>query len=231
MSTELTERQGKRLAQLEAIVDQNQIGFIAAGEALLEIRDTRLYMASHQNFADYVLARFGWTDRHARRLMSAAGTDDSVRSHGSGDQPKLTTERQARALAKVPKRQRKAVLADAGDEPTEKSIAKAAAKSEAADDPKVKPKVAAAMGEAVEFDELMSMVMATRKRLTALQETKLGAHLTQQVGIDLKNVWHALKFARPYGPCGYCNQRGCKACKGEGWWPRGIYEQAPKDLQ
>lgn len=228
MPTKLTEKQGKRLAILEAIVDTNQVAFIAAGEALLEIRETRLYLFTHTNFADYILKRFGWTDRHARRLMSAAETDESVRSHGAEGQPKLTSERQARALAKVPAEKREEVLADAGDTPTAKSIEKAAAKSA---DPGWKPKVAHAMGEAIEFSRLMAEITGIGKRILAIEESLLGAHCTPQIRIDLRNAWRALKFARPYGPCGYCNQRGCKTCKGQGWWTESIASQAPKEMQ
>jgi hypothetical protein len=36
------------------------INQVAIGKALIEIRDRRLYRATHKTFEDFVKARFGW---------------------------------------------------------------------------------------------------------------------------------------------------------------------------
>lgn len=58
-----------RLAQLERIVEDGVEQFVAVGEALREIRDSRLYKSTHDTFSAYVEERFGFTARWARALI------------------------------------------------------------------------------------------------------------------------------------------------------------------
>jgi len=58
-----------RLVQLERIVEDGARQFVAVGEALREIRDRRLFKASHETFSAYVEERFGFTSRWANKLI------------------------------------------------------------------------------------------------------------------------------------------------------------------
>ena len=58
-----------RLAQLERIVEDGARQFVAVGEALREIRDRRLFKASHDSFSAYVEERFNFTSRWANKLI------------------------------------------------------------------------------------------------------------------------------------------------------------------
>lgn len=51
----------------------------------------------------------------------------------------------------------------------------------------------------------------------------------QDAETHIRNAMEAVKFATPRGPCLPCNQRGCDACKGEGWLPLGIYERVAEE--
>jgi N6-adenosine-specific RNA methylase IME4 len=69
-----------RLAELEAVVEANLAAFLRAAEALLEIRDRRLYRNTHQNFESYVQDRFGVARRTAYGWLEAARVHSVVHS-------------------------------------------------------------------------------------------------------------------------------------------------------
>lgn len=82
-----------RLKELEVVIERGCKTFLEVAAALLEIRDQRLYRASHSTFDTYCRERWGWGRVHAFRLIQAA---EVVKMLPRGNKPK--TERQARAL-------------------------------------------------------------------------------------------------------------------------------------
>lgn len=60
------------LAECEAIIERGIGTFVEVGEALLRIRDSRLYRETHGTFEDYCRERWGWTRRQANRTIAAA---------------------------------------------------------------------------------------------------------------------------------------------------------------
>lgn len=58
-----------RLAELEAIVDRGSKTVFDVAVALAEIREKRLYKASHSTFSEYVEERFGFGKRWANMLI------------------------------------------------------------------------------------------------------------------------------------------------------------------
>lgn len=88
-----------------AVIRAHRDGFIAAGEALATMRDSRLYRETHATFEEFCREELGISDRRARQLMVAAEIGTTV--------PKITTESQARELARVEPEQRQAVIAKA----------------------------------------------------------------------------------------------------------------------
>lgn len=84
-----------RLFELEQTIERGLSTFVEVGEALLEIRDSRLYRESHKTFEDYCQERWGWTRQHANRHIAAARTVEILEPTGSIP----TDERQARELA------------------------------------------------------------------------------------------------------------------------------------
>lgn len=89
----LTSDEGARLTDLEASIDRNVHAFIAVGEALVAIRNERLYRQTHGTFEAYVAERWGWTRQHAYRYITAATVQSTV-----GENWPLPSERHARLL-------------------------------------------------------------------------------------------------------------------------------------
>ena len=82
------------LGRLERLVDAGLSTFVEVGEALLEIRDRRLYRATHKSFGIYCQERWGLGRAHAHRLIASSQV---VRVLSPvGDVPE--NERQAREL-------------------------------------------------------------------------------------------------------------------------------------
>lgn len=84
------------LEACEAIIERNLAVFYETGQALLKIRDARLYRATHSTFEDYCRERWGFARRTAYQYIEAAEVIDNVR-HGAQEIP--ANERQARELA------------------------------------------------------------------------------------------------------------------------------------
>jgi hypothetical protein len=90
-------RDARRLASLEETIEAGMASFVAVGEALLEVRDSRLYRLNYPTFEAYCKGRWGFSDRHARRLMDAAEVVAALPTGPIGP----VTESQARALVPV----------------------------------------------------------------------------------------------------------------------------------
>ena len=98
----------QRLEVLESVIDAGMQTFVHVGNALLEIRDSRLYRAQFGTFEDYCRERWGFTDRRARMLMSAAETVANIQT-GTIVPFLPATESQARPLTALdPAQQREA---------------------------------------------------------------------------------------------------------------------------
>lgn len=89
----------RRLVELEGVIQGGLQTFVDVGQALLEIRDSRLYRFSHggqyATFEEYSRDRWHLSARHAQRLMDATEIAAEIGPMGP------TTERQARELAPV----------------------------------------------------------------------------------------------------------------------------------
>ena len=98
----LSESEDARLARNETRISQGLASFVEVGEALSDIRDARLYRATHGTFEEYCRTKWSMTDRRARQLMDASEIGTIV--------PQITTESQARELARVEPARREEVI-------------------------------------------------------------------------------------------------------------------------
>lgn len=98
-----------RLSELEATIERGLETFVEVGEALREIRDSRLYRDQHKSFDDYCRQRWGWSRISAHRHIEAA---EVVAVLPVGNKP--ANERQARELA--PLREQPEQMAEAWQE-------------------------------------------------------------------------------------------------------------------
>ena len=65
----------KRLEELERVVERGSKTVLEVAAALAEIRESRLYKASHSSFAEYVEERFGFGRRWAQMLIKRTNAE------------------------------------------------------------------------------------------------------------------------------------------------------------
>ena len=102
------------LPELEAIIERSVQTFIEGGRAMQIIRDQKLYLASHPTFEAYCESRWGFSVRHASRMITSVITVGEIEAEESKNSvfatenatngpmgPKLLpeNERQTRPLA------------------------------------------------------------------------------------------------------------------------------------
>ena len=104
----LTSSDSAQLSRCEAVIESGLRTFVEVGEALMEIRDSRLYRETHGTFEDYCQERWGMTHANAGRAIRSAEVAATLAS------PNGLTESQARELA--PLRDRPEVLREAWQE-------------------------------------------------------------------------------------------------------------------
>ena len=104
---ELSAAEQVRLIQLENAIEVGLRTFVDVGNALLEIRDSRLYRLTHGTFEDYCRVRWGFTRMRASQLISAAEVIENLGVNNCLQTP--ATESQARPLTVLePAQQREA---------------------------------------------------------------------------------------------------------------------------
>jgi hypothetical protein len=124
----LTTAEAADLARHEATIDRGLDTYIAVGEALMAIRDQRLYRQTHRGFDAYVRERWPQfqTRRQADRLIAAASVAADLRPIGLT----VANESQARVLAPLAPEERRqamqaATAANPNGQPTAKQISAA----------------------------------------------------------------------------------------------------------
>lgn len=119
----ITKTERWRLEQLEATIEAGGDTFLAVATALAEIRERRLYRASHASFADYCRERWGFGKSAAYRLLATGEVEQARREAGqkvsrARDGSSPPSQRQAEALAALPDHLREQALAAAELPPT-----------------------------------------------------------------------------------------------------------------
>lgn len=107
MNTALTKTEFASLTDCERVIDAGQKTFVEVGQALLKIRESRLYRSEFGTFEEYTESRWGWKASRARQLIDAATTAGNLKSVTSGNTP--ISERVVRPLVRLdPDQQREA---------------------------------------------------------------------------------------------------------------------------
>lgn len=88
------------LERCEVVIKQGLQTFVEVGQALMLIRDKRLYRAEFGTFKEYCSQKWNMHDRNARRLIDAAQVFDNIESGPSGS-TLPQTEKHARPLTKL----------------------------------------------------------------------------------------------------------------------------------
>jgi hypothetical protein len=92
----------------EQVIEEGKRTFVEVGNALMKIRDGKLYRADFDTFEDYCQKRWGWNSSRSRQLIGAAEVVNNIGSVTTGN-TLPDTERMTRPLAKLePEQQREA---------------------------------------------------------------------------------------------------------------------------
>lgn len=97
MNMDLTIIESQQIASLEKIIESGLRTFAEVGSALMEIRNGRLYRASHGTFEAYCRERWRFARNYANKMIAAAAVVENLGT----TVPKPTTEAQARPLAQL----------------------------------------------------------------------------------------------------------------------------------
>lgn len=213
-------------------------------EALEEIHKDKLYLDECETFDEFCNKNWGWTANYVRRLLSAKEVLKSV------PMGTITTERQARALAKVEPAKRAAVIVEARKSGTitAKAITKAAAE---VDKPRITagpPVVKDSLGITVPAKALVCWnrrdeVLAMMKDLSDIKtqiasSQKADDPLYVEVGnstlADLSRCREGVSYALPFTVCPNCNGQlieKCTLCKGRGVISKVLYQTVPVEIR
>lgn len=225
---------------MEAVIREGEKAFAAVGNAIIEIRDTKLWEDSHETFEAYCQDTFGWSGSRARQLASAATVQNAL-----PPALKVPTEAAARKLVSVPPPARAAIvqkIVDAGKKITAAAISKATP-AKPAQPATTGPKDGTGlklpsavfdiwdrMPEAQELITKVSSVIGAVKKAQA-EKDELFLEVDFNATISMLNqVKVDLERAKPYAVCPDCNgvdKDGCATCKGRGvlskfYWDNNI---------
>lgn len=102
---------GQELLQREKIIQSGLNTFYAVGIALAEIKDQKLFLATHGTWEDYCRQRWGMASRTAYQTIKSASVVAGLISSGIENAPQ--TESVARELVTVPASERKTAWLEA----------------------------------------------------------------------------------------------------------------------
>lgn len=103
MTAALSRPERSTLAECEAVIERGMESFIEVGNAMLRIRNDRLYRAEFGTFQEYCEAKWQMDRRHANHLIDAAEVAENLGTMV----PKPSSERVARPLAPLPPQQQR----------------------------------------------------------------------------------------------------------------------------
>lgn len=225
----LTASEQDRLEHCVAIVRAGQQTFLEVASALAEIREGKLYRATHASFGEFARETFGFERAHANRLAAAG---EIAAAH-----PGIQNERQAREVARVPvERRAEVVERSTGEDGTVDSArlrenVRAVAEVSPVGDTHEAPEPAGP--DTGEFDRLLGALRSAIRDVKALGSTSAGAFLpVQRVVSALQNAGTALKHSIPTCPCYACRDGvGCKVCRGTGWITEELEKARPEVVE
>ncbi len=100
IQTPLTIEEATRLGRCEGVIKKGLNTFVEVGEALMVIRDSRLYRSEFGTFEAYCSERWGMVQQSATRMIRAAEVVRNIQSEPIGSLP--MSESQARPLSSLP---------------------------------------------------------------------------------------------------------------------------------
>lgn len=222
------------LRKAETAIDKGQQTFLEVGNALAAIRDGKLYRETHKTFDAYCGERWKFTRQRAQQLIEAAVVVEEL----STMVDKITTERQARELARVPEDQRESVLDLAEEKADGKPVTAAAIRQAAAEVLEAEPEIEEPqtvedrMYEANKtLGALAGELMAIVKRAEEIDNphfTDAKHGRLESFKAHVRSAAGTLKSAKGAGVCTYCDGKWCKHCLQTGYLTKSALESAPE---
>jgi hypothetical protein len=96
--------ESKRLAELEQKIERGMATFVEVGRALMEIRDSKLYLTTHRTFSDYCKSKWKFSIRFAQMQIAGARVAEGLCGANNCSPPIL--ESQVRPLLTLPPEER-----------------------------------------------------------------------------------------------------------------------------
>lgn len=230
MSTDLTTVDRSRLRALEKVVDEGVATFVKVGQALKEIRDTKLYRGTHKSFEAYIEDRWEMSRPRAYQLIESAEVGGNLSTSG---RQKLASERQARELAKAPPEQQEEIweeVTESTEKPTAKDVKKAVERRKATvdetDEVTTEPAdehmsdVEMALENASVGREVLNSIRASIKLVKSVSEapgTELLVSRQRSIINELENARNAVSVTIPKAICPKCHGSRCVQCGNHGW--------------
>jgi hypothetical protein len=243
MSTALTKTETAELTQHERTIQQGLGTFREVGQALMAIRDGRLYRGEFKTFEAYCKDRWSFSRPRAYELINAAETCEAV----SAVADKPTSERQVRPLSKLPKESRAEAWEEAVDRApvvngqpkvTAKIVEKVVAERIVVSPLDASPMFTQLRGidreraESVFRDAKLidsaRLALASAETLAAqLRDSSAGKFFNlKQFRARTREAKALLEETRPFAICPYCEGRKCSACAQTGVVPKEVHQQA-----
>lgn len=236
MANELTKPESSRRTALERTIRQAGGAILAAGKALIEIRDTKLYRSTHKTFEAYCRDVWSWSKQRAYQLMGAA---ELVKALPAKSQPVVDSERKARALIKVPPGKLHEVVehAAATGATTAKQIA---AVVETVTQPELTDANGTPIPKELREDWLSATVIGKLIRSAGLafkrvvdvelehgDKYKQKHNLSDQMSKDIGDLVYEMSRCIPHAVCPFCEGKGkrCDKCHSRGWVSKQYWNQ------
>lgn len=216
---------------------------LKVGEALKEIKDSKLFEAKYQSFDDFCEEEFGLKRTQAYGLIQAVNIKTAILlENPSGIPDKISNENQVRALSAVPAQEREKVV----EAVVEKGSVTAAAITAVAKEIKeakaepvvhldktnypIPEEIYPDWERAEAFAEQLRTISQIKSLIAKGLETGdvIFRELNNDTVSTLKNVYGEMKCVIPYAVCSSCQGRSpkrCALCKGRGFLSRFAWDQ------
>jgi hypothetical protein len=197
MDTEqpITLKESARLVELERKIKTGMTTFVEVGNALMEIRDSKLYRVEHKTFEAYCRDKWGMSRVQAHRIIGASEVSKMLPIGNKLPQ----TETQARPLTKLPAKKQpeawaKAVEIADGNQPTQRQVEQAVRQTLSTDNPTKTKKTRGSYEDWRTFRDICEQIAAL---CDSLEELKVDAphaiqasQLTTRLGNKLNRISH-----------------------------------------
>lgn len=81
LTTQLSEIEKAEFETLEGVIEREMGSFMAVGNALIKIRDPKLYREQFRNFKEYCAERWGMSRQYSYNLMSGSQVATNLSAH------------------------------------------------------------------------------------------------------------------------------------------------------